>query len=196
MLMISYVGGGGVDQMLISYQKTRLTGIIQSCCSHVSLLNSMLNLIQFLFFLLDLYLQHKIVFKKYLIEQQLGHFFVRHPSPSVSTHARFFLPKKKKTCKQLPVSWARDRVWTFPHAFLSCSAQMLLSEFSNANQLNKQGTRTEYWVELNFRRSWEGKSDRNKTSIIAKENRFILESVLFLIWLHILPVFSWRRDVD
>ena len=195
MLMISYVGGGGVDQMLISYQKTRLTGIIQSCCSHVSLLNSMLNLIQFLFFLLDLYLEHKIVFKKYLIEQQLGHFFVRHPSPSVSTYARFFLPKKK-TCKQLLVSWARDRVWTFPHAFLSCSAQMLLSEFSNANQLNKQGTRTEYWVELNFGRSWEGKSDRNKTSIIAKENRFILESVLFLIWLHILPVFSWRRDVD
>ena len=148
MLMISYVGGGGVDQMLISYQKTRLTGIIQSCCSHVSLLNSMLNLIQFLFFLLDLYLQHKIVFKKYLIEQQLGHFFVRHPSPSVSTHARFFLPKKKKTCKQLPVSWARDRVWTFPHAFLSCSAQMLLSEFSNANQLNKQGTRT----------AWQGRT--------------------------------------
>ena len=32
----------------IRHQETRLTGIFQSCCSHVYLLNSMLNLITFL----------------------------------------------------------------------------------------------------------------------------------------------------
>ena len=64
----------------------------------------------------------------------------------------------------------------------------LCAELLSSCQLNRQGTRTEYWVELNFRRSWEGKSDRNKTSIIAKENRFILDQ-FFWIWLHFLPYY-------
>ena len=165
------------------HQETKLTGIFQSCCSHVYLLNSMLNLISFLLCWCNSSIEHKITFKKCFIGQRFGHFLLI--VVVASTLAFFGFCRRRyewrvASCRRggLETNWT-----TFPELLSSC-------------QLNKQGTRTEYWVELNFRRSWEGKSDRNKTSIIAKENRFILESVLFLIWLHILPVFSWRRDVD
>ena len=135
----------------------------------------MLNLISFLLCWCNSSIEHKITFKKCFIGQRFGHFLLI--VVVASTLAFFGFCRRRyewrvASCRRggLETNWT-----TFPELLSSC-------------QLNKQGTRTEYWVELNFRRSWEGKSDRNKTSIIAKENRFILDQ-FFLIWLHFLSYY-------
>ena len=77
-------------------QEMRLTRIFPNPCLLCQLLNLMLNLISSLHFLQNSYLEHKIMFKNDLIEQQFGHFVYQSTVVVVTSriiHARSLLLK-------------------------------------------------------------------------------------------------------
>ena len=95
----------------------------------------------------NLYLEHKVIFKKCLIEQRFGNFFIYLPVNKLSSNA--FRSLKTKSISQ----WLRLR----------------LSFCLSADDLST----------LNLRRSCEEECDRNKTSVIAKENTFTYNEFFF-----------------